>query len=102
VKDIVNEDSKIQDSNLKSVQIEKTLEYEVDEGKVQEKVTVNYNAHKGNVIDNAVNTIKTSETVHKVASTAKSAAVKTAKVAVTLGVVGFVLLILAVMAGIVH
>ena len=63
-----------QEASLKSIQVKKTLEYEVDEGTVQERVTVNYNADKGNAIDNAVNTIKTNETVHKVASTAKSAA----------------------------
>lgn len=90
-----------QDSSLKSVQVEKTVEYEADEGKIQEKVTVNYDA-KGNAIDNAINTIKTSEAVHNAVATAKSATVKTAKVAVTLGVIGFVLLILAVMAGIVQ
>ena len=93
---------KNQKGNLKSVQVENTIEYETDDGKVQEKISVNYKADKGNAIDNAVNTMRTSETVHKVASTAKSATVKTAKLAVTLGVIGFVILVLAVMAGVVH
>jgi len=94
--------TKKQKNSPDSVKVENTIEYETDDGKVQEKISVNYKADKGNAIDNAVNTIKTSETVRKVASTAKSATVKTAKLAVTLGVIGFAIFILAIMAGAIH
>lgn len=88
--------------SVESVQLEKTTEYETDDGKVQEKVSVNYKADKGNAIDNAIKTIKNSEAVHNVAATAKSATIKTFNITVTLAILGFVLLLLAVMAGIIH
>jgi len=100
MKNITKEEE--QKSSFNSMDIEKSLEYETNEGKVREKVTVNYSANKGNAIDNAVNTIKNSETVHKVVTTTKSATIKTAKITTMLVIIGFVLFILAIMAGIIQ
>lgn len=55
-------------SSVASASVEKTLEYETEEGKVREKSTVDYNVDKGNAIDNIVNSVTESKSVQKAAS----------------------------------
>ncbi len=101
MKDLV--ESKLNDKNniLEGASLEKTVEYNTDEGIVKEKTTLNYKRDSGNVIDKTINEVKSSEYVKKAGSTAKSAATTVVKMSITLGIIGFALFILAIMGGVV-
>lgn len=66
--DIITSELKRKKSSVASASVEKTLEYETEEGKVREKSTVDYNVDKGNAIDNIVNSVTESKSVQKAAS----------------------------------
>jgi len=63
--DIITSELKSKKSSVASASVEKTLEYETEEGKVREKLTVDYNVDKGNAIDNIVNSVTESKSVQK-------------------------------------
>jgi hypothetical protein len=66
--EIITSELKRTKSSAASASVEKTLEYETEEGKVREKSTMNYNVDKGNAIDNIVNTVIESKSVEKAGS----------------------------------
>ena len=65
--DLISSELKDTKNSIESATIEKTMEYDTDEGTIKEKASVTYKVDKGNAIDNAVNTLTESKSVQKAA-----------------------------------
>lgn len=98
-KDLVESKLKNKDHLLDGASLEKTIEYETDEGVVKEKTTLNYKRDSGNVIDKTINEVRGSDYISKAGDSIKSTFSTLLKLSITFGVIGFALFILGIMSG---